>query len=126
MHQHDRWEQAGAPASGLPGKVLIAGVGFLVTAAVWALLAFIQNLEGNLTLTVINLALLAAHLVVGALVLMRVRYSWLAGLALIAAAIGGAIANDNYVAMLPETVTLVVLILSYSELTKATATRSGD
>lgn len=103
----------------LPGKVLMAGVGFMVTSAAWALLSFFRSVDGETTLVWLNAALLVVHLVTGVLVLTRRRYAWHLGLLVVLVGIAGSVANDYYVIVIPEVITGLILFLSRAEMERS-------
>lgn len=103
----------------LPGKVLMAGVGFMVTGAAWALLSFFRSVDGETTLVWLNAALLVVHLVTGVLVLTRRRFAWHLGLLVVLVGIAGSVANDYYVIVIPEVITGLILFLSRAEMERS-------
>lgn len=115
--RHD--DRRGGPATTegtLPGKVLMAGVGFLVTGAAWALLSFFQSVDGQTSLVWLDAALLVVYLATGALVLMRWRYAWPLGLLVVLAGVAGAVANDYFFIVVPNLITGFILFVSRAEM----------
>ncbi|MFS8530165.1 hypothetical protein [Sphaerobacter thermophilus] len=100
----------------LPGKVLMAGVGFMVTGAAWALLSFFRSVDNEPTLVWLNAALLVIHLATGGAVLLRLPFAWIGGLLVVLAGIGGAVANDYFFVVVPELITGLILFLSRAEM----------
>ena len=103
-------------AGTLPGKVLMAGVGFMVTGAGWALLSFFPSVDNAPALVWLNAALLVIHLAIGAAVLMRLPFAWFGGLIVVLAGLVGAVANGYFFIAVPELITGLILFLSRAEM----------
>lgn len=111
MDSEDRWEHAERGGT-VSGRIVLAGTGFMVSATVWALLGFVQLERQNLTLAWLDLALVVLHLVVGPLILRRVRVAWAAGLALAALSLVACVFNGYYLAVIADGVSGLLLFLS--------------
>lgn len=123
--REDRGTIPGQPES-FSGKVLLAGTGFMVTAALWGLLGFVQAVWQHSDIAIFDLALAVLHLAAGAAILRRVRYAWAAGLILAAIAIGGTVINDYYLAVVADGVSALLLFFSHAELSHTTPHAPGD
>lgn len=105
----------------IPGKVLISGTGFLVTGGMWALLGFFRYEDGHMDLATINSALVVAHLIIGVAILMRMRWSWYAGITLALAGIIASFFNEYYLPLVGDGVTGILLFLTRNELLNGSA-----
>lgn len=113
---HDRWDDR-TDTPTISGRVLLAGTGFLVSSAIWALLAAAQyHYFGNHLLGLLNVALMLAHFVVGPLVLMRKRISWPLGLGLMVIALVACVLNGYYLAVIADGVSGGLLFFCRADL----------
>ncbi|HUZ02247.1 MAG TPA: hypothetical protein VMU89_18015 [Thermomicrobiaceae bacterium] len=120
----DRSQRAQASPAILPGKVLLAGAGFIVSSTVWFLFSFAQAVHGTTILTTLDLALGAVHLLLGAAILGRLRLAVPLGAAIAAISIGTGVANALALAATPtlilpltaDGVSLLLLLLSRDEM----------
>jgi hypothetical protein len=60
----------------LSGRVLVAGCGFVVTGAAWALFGFVEQLDAFTMIAAIYFALSILHVAAGAATLGRQRLAW--------------------------------------------------
>lgn len=99
-----------------PGKVLLAGTGIMVSATIWALLGWIQgHKEGSPELEILDLVLVALHLIIGLIVLKRYRAGWAIGIALTIVAVVCTILNGYYLAVVADGVSGLLLFFSRAE-----------
>lgn len=110
------------------GKVLLAGTGIMVSATIWALLGWIQgHKEGSPELEILDVVLVALHLIVGLIVLKRYRIGWALGIALTIVAIGCTVVNGYYLAIVADGVSGLLLFFSRAEYFSGTlASDSGN
>jgi hypothetical protein len=110
---HDR-ERTGEAT--LAGKVLITGIGYLIVATMWGLLAYFQRRDGDMSVTTIDAALSAAHLVVGVLILARLRVAIYLGIVVAGVSIGLTVLNRYYLPVFTDGVLAVLTYLIRNDL----------
>ena len=108
------------------GKVFISGVGFLVAAAMWALLAYFRLRGDENSVVAIDAALSLLHLGVGAAILSRQRLAWYAGLILATAALVLTLIDGYFLPVVTDGVLTVLLYLSRGDLFSSQGSSSAS
>jgi hypothetical protein len=105
----------------MPGSVLVAGCGFIVTAAGWALFGF---LEGELTASstsALYFVVALAHGVSGAMILARLRIAVVVGGIVSLAGLAVALLGPQFVLVFTNCVILALLVLARRHVTGTSA-----
>lgn len=111
--------------STISGRVFISGVGFVVVAAMWALIGWVRYSDGDSAVAAINAALFVAHLAVGVAILLRVRAVWSIGLLVAAAGMIATVPNAYYLPLFPSGVIALLLFLSRADLVRGSDRPAG-
>lgn len=93
----------------MPGRILIAGTGFIVLTGMWLILAYFREMGGHEAIALLNLLLAIAHIVIGVSIYYRLRFSWYAGLVLAAIAAAASFPNSYPFPIGPELVLALIL-----------------
>lgn len=113
-HYHERLSNP-VNSSTMSGKILLAGVGFLVSSTIWALLGWIQFAWGNGTLGRLDVTLVVLHLLVGTAILKRMRPAIVLGVLLAVFSLIAAFINGYYLSVLADGVSAALLLLSRAD-----------
>ena len=96
----------------IPGRILIAGTGYIVLCGMWLILAYFRNQGNENLIALLNLTLAILHVVVGVAIYYRLRFAWYLGLAVAALGVAAAIPNAYPFPVGPELVLAVILYLT--------------
>lgn len=108
-------QRRGAPEPTYSGKVFISGVGFIVTGALWALLAYFRHRGGGIDVVSIDATLSLLHLIAGVAILKRLRPAWYAGLAIALAGIGLTLVDGYFLPVICDGIIAFLLFFSRGE-----------
>ncbi|HET7036253.1 MAG TPA: hypothetical protein VFI42_11285 [Thermomicrobiaceae bacterium] len=96
----------------MPGRILIAGTGFIVISGMWLILAYFRNEGGENLIALLNLALALLHIAIGVAIFYRLRPAWYGGLVLAVVAAAASYPNAYPFPIGPELAMALILYLT--------------
>lgn len=109
----------------MPGRILIAGTGFIVLSGMWLILAYFRNQGGENLIAVLNLALAILHIVIGISIFYRLRPAWYGGLVLAVVAAAASYPNAYPFPVGPELVLALLLYFTRQDFSAIPADESA-